>query len=86
MVNKILKWCQVLSGGRRYTCPTKEIDGKLFFAFKKAWHPMEEYITEHTDELVEIGGKYPQGLLENVSAHMTSPSNNLALRKSINSS
>jgi|BioPla2DNA2_1021312.scaffolds.fasta_scaffold18425_5 hypothetical protein len=56
-VNKILKWCQILSGGRRYTCPTKDIDGKLFFAFKKAWHPVEEYITEHTDELVEVGGK-----------------------------
>ena len=39
-VNKILKWCQILSGGRRYTCPTKEIDGKLFFAFK-SWHPVE---------------------------------------------
>ena len=33
-VNKILKWCQILSGGRRYTGPTKEFDGTLFFAFK----------------------------------------------------
>lgn len=42
-VNKILNWCQIVSGGRRYTCPTKEIDGKLLFSFKKAWHPLEEY-------------------------------------------
>ena len=49
-VNKILNWCQIVSGGRRYTCPTKEIDGKLLFSFKKAWYPLEEYITEHMDE------------------------------------
>ena len=34
-VNKILKWCQIVSNGRTYTCPTKEINGKLFFHFKK---------------------------------------------------
>lgn len=56
-VNKILKWCQITTGGRRYTCPTKEINGELFFAFKKAWHPVAKYISEHTDELVQEGGK-----------------------------
>ena len=56
-VNKILKWCQVTTGGRRYTCPTKLIDGKLFFHFKKAWHPVAEFISDHTQELVEEGGK-----------------------------
>mgnify|MGYP004464128579 FL=1 len=30
-VNRILKWCQITTGGRRYTCPTKEINGELFF-------------------------------------------------------
>ena len=30
-VNRILKWCQITAGGRRYTCPTKEINGELFF-------------------------------------------------------
>ena len=34
-VNRILKWCQITTGGRRYTCPTKEIDGELFFCLKK---------------------------------------------------
>ena len=33
-VNKILKWCQVLSNGRKYTCPTKKVNGELFFHFK----------------------------------------------------
>ena len=39
-INKILGWCQIVSGGRRYTCPTKEIDGDLCFAFKRSWHPV----------------------------------------------
>ena len=43
-INKILKWCQITTCGRRYTCPTKEIDGKLFFAFKKAWHPIADFV------------------------------------------
>lgn len=56
-VNKILKWCQIITNGRRYTCPTKEENGELFFHFKKAWHPVTEYISEYTTELVEEGGK-----------------------------
>lgn len=56
-VNKILNWCQILSNGRRYTCPTKYIDGKLFFLHKKEWHSVAKYISEHAEELVEIGGK-----------------------------
>lgn len=56
-VNKILKWCQVFSNGRKYTCPTKEIDGKLFFYFKKEWHGVAEYISEYAEELVEEAGK-----------------------------
>lgn len=56
-VNKILKWCQVFSNGRRYTCQTKEVDGKLFFYFKKEWHSVAKYISEYANELVEISGK-----------------------------
>lgn len=56
-INKILRWCQVFSNGRKYTCPTKEIDGKLFFYFKKEWHSVAEYISEHAEELVEEAGK-----------------------------
>lgn len=37
-VNKILNWLQITSGGRRYTCPMKEINGNRFFLFKKGWH------------------------------------------------
>lgn len=28
-INKILKWCQITTGGRTYTCPTKLIDNVL---------------------------------------------------------
>lgn len=56
-VNKILNWCQIVSGGRRYTCPTKEIDGQLCFIFKKVWHPVEDFISDHAEELVQEGGK-----------------------------
>ena len=31
---------------------TKEIDGELFFLFKKVWHPVSKYISEHADELM----------------------------------
>ena len=56
-VNKILKWCQIVSGGRKYTCPTNEINGVLCFAFKKAWHPVVEFISDNAHELVQIGEK-----------------------------
>ena len=56
-VNKILKWCQITIGGRRYTCRTKEINGELCFIFKKAWHPVAKYISEHTEEFIEEGEK-----------------------------
>ena len=56
-INKILKWCQITSGGRCYTCPTKVIDGQLCFAFKKAWHPVAEYVSDYAKELVQEGGK-----------------------------
>ncbi len=57
-VNKILKWCQILSdSGRKYTCPTKEIDGVLCFLFKKQWHRVGDFLNDYTDELVDLGGK-----------------------------
>lgn len=34
-INRILNWLQITTGGRSYTCPTKEINGELFFKFKK---------------------------------------------------
>lgn len=57
-VNSISKWCQILSGGRRYTCPTKLIDNQLFFRFKKQWHSVVKYATATTTELFEEGGKF----------------------------
>lgn len=49
-INHVLKWVQIVSGGRRYTCPMNEINGELFFHFKKEWHKVIEYVTEHTSE------------------------------------
>ena len=56
-VNKILRWCQITTGGRTYTCPTKEINGVRCFVFKRAWHPVSEFISDHAEELVQEGGR-----------------------------
>lgn len=56
-VNKILNWLQITSGGRRYTCPMKEINGEHFFHFKKSWHKVTDYLSAHTTELISEGGK-----------------------------
>lgn len=50
-INRILNWCQVIDGGRRYTCPTKEEGGKLFFHFKKKWHSVDKHSSNRTEEL-----------------------------------
>lgn len=64
-VNKILKWGQIISGGRHYTCQTKEINGQLCYAFKKAQRPVAEYISDNAEELVQEGGKTFLDHLEN---------------------
>lgn len=56
-INKILNWCSITSGGRTYTCPTKLINGKMFFHFKKEWHSVAEFASENLTELVSEGGK-----------------------------
>ena len=56
-LNKILKWCQISSSGRKYTCCTKEINGELCFFFKKEWHKVADYLSDYTEELIEEGGK-----------------------------
>ena len=56
MINRLTKWCQITTGGRKYTCSTKEIDGELYFLFKKVWHPVSKYISEHADELTKVDG------------------------------
>jgi len=56
-INKILKWCQITSGGRTYTCPTKIVNGELFFKFKNNWHKVVEFVADNAEELVEEGGK-----------------------------
>ena len=56
-VNKILNWLQITTGGRRYTCPMKTINGESFFHFKKGWHKVSDYLSDHATELVSEGGK-----------------------------
>ena len=47
-INDVLKWCQVFSNGRKYTCYTKMVDNNLYFKFKGKWHVVSEYVTELT--------------------------------------
>ena len=56
-INKILNWCQITTGGRTYTCRTKEIDGSLHFIFKRVWHPVSKFVSDTAEELVREGGK-----------------------------
>lgn len=56
-LNTICKWCSITTGGRTYTCPTKNIDGRLFFRFKNQWHCVSDYISPYTMELVEINNR-----------------------------
>lgn len=56
-INRVLNWCQVITGTGTYTCPIKELNGELFFRFKKDWHPVTKYITERTRELIKENGK-----------------------------
>ena len=56
-INKICEWCQIVAGGRKYTCPTKVVDGELFFRFKNAWHSVAQYVSDHAEELVRENGR-----------------------------
>jgi hypothetical protein len=49
-INRVLNIVQITSGGRRYTCPTKEMNGELFFIFKNEWHKVEDFTSEYTSE------------------------------------
>lgn len=49
-INYPCQWVQITSDGRRYTCPTKEINGELCFKFKNEWHKVANYTTAHTSE------------------------------------
>ena len=57
------------SGGRTYTCPTKLIDGKLFFHFKKEWHSVAEFVSDHAEELVSEGGMFFLALSKSKRRH-----------------
>lgn len=50
-INHICKWVQIVSGGKRYTCPMKEVNGELFFHFKKGWHSVLAFAAEKMHEL-----------------------------------
>lgn len=48
-------WVRVLSNGRRYTCPTRIVNGVLQFTFKNQTHNVLDYVSEHTTEFTEAG-------------------------------
>lgn len=50
VINHILRCVQIISGGRKYTCPTKEINGELFFIFKNKWHKVIDFTSKFTSE------------------------------------
>lgn len=52
-------WLQIYAHGSHYTCPIKEVDAKLLFRFKNAWHIVDEYIDDYTN----INFKGPDGLI-----------------------
>lgn len=52
-INRILKSAQISSGGRRYTCPIKEIGGELFFRFRNEWHKVLDFTSKLTSEFKE---------------------------------
>ena len=33
-INEVLNWVSITTGGRKYTCPIKRINGELFFNLK----------------------------------------------------
>lgn len=49
-INHICNWVQISNGWGRYTCPTEERDGELYFKFKNEWHKVEDYTSEYTTE------------------------------------
>ena len=55
-INRILKWVQITTGKGTYACPTKEINGELFFIFKNNWHRVMDFTSELTTELVSKDG------------------------------
>lgn len=48
VINKALKTVQIIAGTGTYTCPTKIINGELFFRFKNEWHEVAKFVTETT--------------------------------------
>lgn len=49
-INYACGWVQIYSGGRRYTCEMKEIDGEPCFLFKNSWHSIRDYASESLRE------------------------------------
>lgn len=56
-INRILKWVQITNRWGTYTCPTKEINGELFFKFKNEWQKVINFTSDLTTELISDGGK-----------------------------
>lgn len=58
-INRVLNCVLIFSDScRTLNCPTKELNGELFFHFKKEWHPVAKYLNENTIEFVKEDGNY----------------------------
>lgn len=42
---------QIMTHGNKYTCPTKYVDGKLMFKFKREWLRAADYCNDSTQYL-----------------------------------
>lgn len=40
---KLLGRVQIISKGRKYTCPVKTKNGEYYFKFKNSWHNLNDY-------------------------------------------
>ena len=56
-VNRILNLVQIISGGRRYTCPMVKLNGVDTFRFKNKIYNVADHVSEHTTELLYEGKK-----------------------------
>lgn len=43
-LTKITNMVRVITSNGSYSCPTKTINGELFFKFKRKWHKVEDYL------------------------------------------
>jgi hypothetical protein len=54
-VNDFLNTALITTHGCTYGCPTKTVNGELFFRFLNEWHSVAEYAGENTTIISDLG-------------------------------